>query len=100
MKFPEYLSAIHRLPCCICRKDGLPQTSPTQAHHTICGRYSGKKTPDRDAIPLCMDHHQGMRHDRDRSKLAIHQSKAAWVAAHGPDTDYIEATRDAVENLE
>lgn len=92
----EYLHAIHQLPCCVCEAFGFVQASPTEAHHTICGRYGNKRTPDRQAIPLCMCHHQGLRHDRDRSKLAIHQGKESWVKAYGPDTDYIAATQDKI----
>lgn len=92
----EYLAAIHSLPCCVCEAFGMVQTSPTEAHHCICGRYSTKRVPDRQAIPLCMCHHQGLRHDRDRAKLAIHQGKASWVEAYGPDTDYIAATQDRI----
>ncbi len=89
-KDPAYLKAVRALPCCIC---GL---FPAYAHHTICGRYSQGKTPDRQAIPLCEGHHQGLW---DTTKLAIHKNQTAWVAEFGPDTDYIEATQDAIERL-
>ena len=94
-KNPVYLAAIHTLPCCICQAFGEVQTTPTEAHHTFCGRYSMAKTPDMQAIPLCDGHHQGKF---EAGKLAIHQSKAAWVEKYGPDTDYIAATQDALEN--
>ena len=87
----EYLSAIHQLPCVVCDAFGEPQSSPTQAHHTICGRYSARKTPDKQAIPLCEGHHQGMF---DTSKTAIHRGKKSWVSKYGPDTDYIAVTQD------
>ena len=87
----EYLSAIHGLQCCVCEAFGETQTSPTQAHHTICGRYGHRRTPDKQAIPLCEGHHQGLW---DTSKLAIHKAKKTWVAKYGPDTDYIAATQD------
>ena len=92
-KDKEYLRDIHKLPCCICEANGEVQESPTQAHHTICGRFSMKKTPDRQAIPLCEGHHQGLH---DKSKLAIHQGKASWVERYGPDTDYILPTQDKI----
>lgn len=96
-KDPAYLAAVRTLPCVICVAFGFVQTSPTEAHHPICGRYGNHKAPDRHAIPLCMCHHQGLRHDRDRTKLAIHQGKETWVEAYGPDTDYIAATQDRIE---
>jgi len=90
-----YLAAIHDLPCAVCEAFGQVQTSRTIAHHTICGRYSQRKTPDRQAIPLCQEHHQGLDFVTT-DKLAIHKGKAGWVAAYGPDTDYIAATMDKI----
>lgn len=92
----DYLAAIHDLPCCVCVAHGFAQTSPTEAHHTICGRHGHRRTSDKQAIPLCMCHHQGLRHDRDTAKLAIHRGKSSWVTAYGPDTDYIEQTQIAI----
>lgn len=93
---PDYLAAVRELPCVICRAFGEPQLSPTTVHHPICGRYSQRKRPDVAAIPLCDGHHQGQW---DKSKLAIHQNKSAWVAAYGPDTDYIAITQDRLAHL-
>lgn len=95
-KDPAYLGKVRALPCCVCVAFGLFQTSITEAHHTIFKRFGTLKTPDRQAIPLCQCHHQGLRFDRDKTKLAIHRSHDAWVAAYGPDTDYIAATQDAI----
>ena len=95
-KDPAYLAIIHELPCVICEAFGFRQTSITEAHHTICGRFSGRKTPDRQAIPLCQCHHQGLRFDRDKEKLAIHNGKESWVAAYGEDVEYISATQDKI----
>jgi len=95
----QYLSDLHSLPCCICEAFGLTQTSITEAHHVICGRYGNERTPDRMAIPLCQCHHQGLRFDRDKSKLAIHQGKETWAAEYGPDYEYISATQDKIERM-
>lgn len=92
-KSPEYLEAIHNLPCAVCASRGWQQSSPTQAHHVICERFSQVKTPDVMAIPLCDGHHLGMV---DKTKIAIHQSKLAWVEAHGPDTGFIARTQNAL----
>jgi hypothetical protein len=87
----DYLAQVHELPCCICEAFGEIQLSPTQAHHPICGRYSQKRAPHHDAIPLCEGHHQG---DFDTSKTAIHRGKKTWMAKYGSDRDYIDVTRD------
>jgi len=88
MKDKQHLAEIHNLPCCICEAFGFMQTTPTQAHHTFCGRYSQRKTPDRHAIPLCHYHHQGAG--------GIHTNKRLWVEKYGPDTDYIAQTLDKI----
>lgn len=85
---PAYLAAVRALPCCICAGWGISQTTPTEAHHAICGRYSQHKAPDRMAIPLCRDHHTGPQ--------GIHTQRAQWIASYGPDTNYIAATQDRV----
>lgn len=95
-KDPAYLAKVHSLPCCICEAFGEVQQSPTEAHHVFCGRFSQIKTPDDMAIQLCDGHHQGKF---DRSKLAIHAAKETWVAAYGPDTDYVAAPQDKVNAL-
>jgi Recombination enhancement, RecA-dependent nuclease len=81
-----YIAQLHQLPCVICEEFDEPQTAPTTAHHTICGRFGQHKTPDREAIPLCHEHHQGAK--------GIHHRRAWWVATYGPDTDYIARTQD------
>lgn len=91
---PAYLSEIHRLPCIICDAYGEPQNSPTQAHHTTNGRFSNLRTPDRQAIPLCEGHHQGLL---DTSKVAYHRDRAEWERRYGKDTDWISVTQDAIE---
>jgi hypothetical protein len=85
---PSYLARVVTLPCVICQRFGMVQIGRSYAHHTICGRYSQRKTPDRDAIPLCYSHHQG--------EWGIHTDKAAWVEEYGPDTDFIAQTRAAL----
>lgn len=87
-KDPDYLAAIHDLPCICCAILGISQNTPTEAHHTICGRYSQRKTPDDQAIPLCRNHHTGPD--------GIHTRRKWWVEAFGNDTDYIEQTRERV----
>lgn len=83
---PAYLARVRELPCCVCEAFGFVQIGPTYSHHTICGRYGSEKTPDREAIGLCWNHHQGPD--------GIHASKDEWVAKYGDDREYIAATLD------
>jgi hypothetical protein len=86
-KNPKFLKRIREKNCCICTAFNLPQMSATQAHHVIHDRFSGAKTADQLAIPLCEGHHQGLWDD---SKLAIHQSPKEWRDLYGSDYSYSE----------
>ena len=83
----EYMRKVKQLPCCIC---GAPP--PSDAHHCISNRYGTSKVSDFEAIPLCKEHHQ-------IGPDAIHNGKATWEERHGPDTNYINQTRNLVEKL-
>ncbi len=93
---PEYLALVRQLPCCICEAFGEVQHSPTEAHHPIHDRHSFEKVPDRESIPLCEGHHQGLR---DTTKTAIHRGKKSWRMKYGSDRDYIAQTQDRVAAL-
>lgn len=88
---PAYLARVHELPCCICEAFGEVQTSPTQAHHPIHGRFGSRRVPDRMAIPVCEGHHQGLV---DTTKIALHREPERWRSLYGEDHDYIAATQD------
>ena len=92
-KDPAYMELVAQLGCVACETHREVQNSPTTVHHVIHDRYSTRKAPDRDTIPLCDGHHQG---DFDTSKLAIHRGKEKWRDRYGPDYSYIPATRAAV----
>jgi hypothetical protein len=74
-KDPAHLAAVATLPCAICGY------MPVQVHHCISGRYSQRKAPDIETIPLCHFHHLGAG--------GIHTNKAAWEAQWGPDRAYL-----------
>lgn len=73
----RHIEAVKCLPCVICGAPG-----PSDAHHSICDRFSQRKAPDTFCIPLCKAHHQN-------GPDAIHQDKAAWVARWGADWAYL-----------
>lgn len=93
---PKYLEAVRLLPCIICQSFGEPQMSPTQSHHPIHGRFSGRKRPDETALPICEGHHVG---DFDKSKTALHRHPELWKSKYGPDTDYIPVVQDMLGYL-
>lgn len=80
-----FMAKVARLPCVICG------AFPVQVHHVICGRFGSRKASDFDTIPLCHAHHLGPD--------GIHANKAAWVARHGDDRDYLLAVAKMVAEL-
>lgn len=59
---PDYLEFIRSLPCWLCEllmANGLldKQSSVTEAAH-VGNRGLSQKCPDREAIPLCAEHHR------------------------------------------
>lgn len=70
-----HMAYVASLPCCICG------AFPVEVHHAISGRFGSRRASDFDTLPLCYNHHRGPD--------GIHTAKAAWEAAHGPDTAYI-----------
>lgn len=86
-KDTKYLDYIRSLPCIVCKEHHEPQNSVTTAHHPIHDRFSSRKTSDRDAIPLCEGHHQGLW---DLSKIAIHKEPQLWRIKYGSDYSYTE----------
>ena len=71
-----HMERVASLGCVICG------CWPVEVHHIICGRYSQKKPPDTETIPLCIPHHR-------IGPEAIHNGKRSWVEKYGPDTDYL-----------
>jgi hypothetical protein len=70
-----HMHLVAQCPCVIC------EAWPVEVHHTICGRFGSRKSSDFSTIPLCVACHRG--------PMGIHANKSAWVAQHGPDTDYL-----------
>ena len=80
----EYMAKVKMLPCVICG------SSPCDAHHPICRRYSGKRRSDWQTIPLCKSCHQV-------GPLAIHNGKASWVERNGLDFNFIPLVLDMLK---
>ena len=84
---------VHNTPCMICHKYGMEQLSPTDEHHWINGRFSGRKSPNAQTMPVCGGHHQGLE---DTSKIAIHKEPAKWEAEYGRDKDWLEYANELI----
>lgn len=77
-----HIERVKQLPCVVCHAPG-----PSDAHHCICGRYGSRRVSDFEVIPLCKDCHQV-------GPTAIHNGKASWVEANGPDYEYLPTVAD------
>ena len=53
----QHLASLRRQDCEACRKLGIAQTTPTEAAH-MGSHALGRKASDRDARPLCAEHHR------------------------------------------
>ena len=51
----DHLARLHRLPCIVCTKQGMTQTSRTVAHHLEVVRDDNA---DYAAVAICEDHHK------------------------------------------
>ena len=56
MTAKAHLSRLHNLPCVVCTKMGVEQSSPSVAHHV---EFIRDAHSDFAAIPLCDFHHTG-----------------------------------------
>lgn len=81
-----HMGKVAALPCVICHKWNMMQTTRTEVHHCIHGRYSTARAPDTMTIPLCAEHH---REGNDPDKIALHQEPSKWKRLYGEDTAWI-----------
>jgi hypothetical protein len=79
----RYIGRVKQLPCVSCNRYGV------EAHHPIMGRFAQRKSSDLDVIPLCEPCHRN-----------LHLSPATWRLHFGADTDHVEPTRKAVEQIQ
>lgn len=79
-KDPEHLARVAELPCICCRR------KPVEAHHCTHGRYSQRKSSDRETIPLCRACH-----------WRLHNHPAEWKADFGLDFDWLPVVADMLE---
>jgi len=75
-----HMGRVAQLPCVIC---GF---WPVDVHHVIHGRYSARKSPNTDTIPICRPHH-----------AELHAGKESWAAKWGPDYSYLPYVRELLD---
>lgn len=95
---PKYLQFIRDQPCIVCALLHVIQRYRTEASH-IGERGLSQKCPDREAIPLCVEHHREERqsahvmgkrfwsfHGLDKKELIERFNKQyqLWYSGYGP----------------
>lgn len=95
----KYLAAVKTLPCVICGAYGVDahhcrsQPAADEPHAYERLPAAGRRSHDRDAIPLCPhDCHNG-------GPNSYHVNKRAWEERNGPDYGFIPSTRAAVKAM-
>jgi len=95
----QYMGIVKTFDCIQCGRAG-----PSDAHHCTHRPYEGEHDPydrhpcagrrsgDRDTIPLCKDCHQN-------GPSAIHKSKDGWRDRNGPDFHHIPSIRARVNAI-
>ena len=104
-KVPErdfaHMLRVKSLPCLVCRRLGLAQQGPTEAHHLkrdpVTGQVlgGGQKAPDRHTIPLCAWHHR-----EGPPGVAFHAGRGKWEQAHGNEVDLLVETQGQLDATE
>ena len=84
MSRATYKERVKHEDCCVCGACG-----PSDFHHPISRRYSGKKRDDYFGIPLCKRCHQV-------GPLAIHNGQESWEERNGLDYEFIPKVWAAV----
>ena len=86
-----HLERVRNLPCICCEREGLVQTSPTEAHHlkrdAATGQPlgGGQKAPHFHTIPLCeRTHHWNGVH--------VHMGSREFEARWGNELDLLALT--------
>lgn len=83
-KDKERLAKLHDLPCIVCSKFHLKQTTKTVAHHFI-GRGIGKKASDLLTLSLCEYHHT-----KGNCGEAIHSGRRTWEEKFGTQEELLK----------
>ena len=102
-KDPKRMDAIHQIGCSACKRAGVSQEYPTEAHHKI-GMGLGLKASDRLTASLCDLHHNArfIKFD-DRDKInswAIHKTILEdWESKWGTQDQLIELTNEMLEHV-
>ena len=86
------LALVASMPCCVCQREGLRQTAPTEVHHMKRNddgsTLGGQKAGDDRTIPLCWNHHwNGKRQTHPFRPTSLEE----FEAAHGSELDLLAA---------
>lgn len=87
---PAHLARVRSLPCIVCQRNGLDQTTPTEAHHIRASVGMGQKAGDHEAVALCASHHR-------TGKVSIHLAPDLFKWMYGTERELLAKTLEALE---
>ena len=67
------MSKVAALPCALCERLGMEQTTPTEVNHIRTGQGMSQRSSNYLTIPLCQECHrgpQGLHGDRSLFRIA------------------------------
>lgn len=85
-ELPKHLEWLRRQPCCECA-----HAPPSEPHHRP-GGGKGRKTHDREAIPLCSQCHREFHDLNGRFRGMLRDDLREW---HAGRLAFVSATMDA-----
>lgn len=76
--------------CIACLNLDIPE-SPAEIHHLREGRGMSQRSDDKNAIPLCPNHHRigGLG-------IAIHAGQETWEAIHGTERELLAQVNEII----
>ena len=77
----RHMAWVSEQPCCICGRH--PPSIVHHCYHDRATRYAGRRAPDSETIPLCIECHAHPH------PLAIHTDKKGWRERNGADWSYV-----------
>ena len=93
MKVKDHLSRIAELGCIACRKMGHYGT-PAEIHHIRETAGMGQKSSDREAIPLCANHHRGLMHPHVPS---VHLDRKVFIQTFGNELQLLQEVAELLK---
>lgn len=98
------MSFVQSLGCIACAMDGYHGT-PAQLHHPRSEAGMSERGPDKDVIPLCINHHLRPSNDECRNYpdgrpiISIHDNVDEFREKYGSEESLVKHVRKSVSRI-